>query len=360
MTNQGSPQESLHAVIMAGGIGSRFWPFSRNQKPKQFLDVMDTGHTLIQMTYKRLLAVVPPENIWVVSHKDYANLITEQLPSLSSNRILLEPFRKNTAACILWATRHIEAIDPNATVFIAPSDHLITLEHVFHQSIETACAYVNQHPEDLITFGIKASRPDTGYGYIRYDRQINHAGIHQVLQFVEKPNLSKAQEYLEAGDYVWNSGMFLWKNNTIDLNIKKWCPEIYSCFDNYRPGDDPYNVYQSCPSISIDYAVMEKTSNAKVLPVDLGWSDLGTWASLYSLLPKDSHQNVCLGPKIELRNSHHCLVHNGQAKIIAMQSVRDLIVINTEDALLICDRSQEQSIKEMVGHLGDRYGSETL
>ena len=211
MTNQGSPQESLHAVIMAGGIGSRFWPFSRNQKPKQFLDVMDTGHTLIQMTYKRLLAVVPPENIWVVSHKDYANLITEQLPSLSSNRILLEPFRKNTAACKLWATRHIEAIDPNATVFIAPSDHLITLEQVFHQSI-----------------GIKASRPDTGYGYIRYDRQINHAGIHQVLQFVEKPNLSKAQEYLEAGDYVWNSGMFLWKNNTIDLNIKKWCPEIYS------------------------------------------------------------------------------------------------------------------------------------
>jgi len=355
-----TPPANFHAVIMAGGIGSRFWPFSRNQKPKQFLDVLGMGQTLIQMTYERLLALTLPENIWVVSHQDYESLIREQLPQLRPDRTLLEPSRKNTAACILWASRHIAAVDSKATMFIAPSDHLITRQAAFQSSVQTAQEHILQFPDDLITFGIKASRPDTGYGYICYDQNPSANGVQRVIKFVEKPDQSTAEQYLASGNYVWNSGMFMWKNETIDKNLSQWCPEVYHCFDAYSVGMNPEAVYQQCPSISIDYAVMEKTQHAMVLPVDLGWSDLGTWASLFELLPKDPQHNALIGTHVHLRNSADCLVRNEENKLLALQNVHNLIVVNTPQALLICNKSEEQAIKQMVNHLQEIYGTQAL
>ncbi|MBK8955072.1 MAG: mannose-1-phosphate guanylyltransferase [Saprospiraceae bacterium] len=354
------PMHNLHAVIMAGGVGSRFWPYSRNSKPKQFLDVLDCGQSLLQLTFARLSAVLPPNQIWVVSHIDYSELVSEQLPEIDSQRILLEPGRKNTAACIMYATRCIELTDPEASVFVVPSDHLILHTENFNNAVAAATDFVNHHSDNLLTFGIKASRPDTGYGYIQFENEPVSNGIHQVIQFVEKPDYETALRYLSAGNYVWNSGMFLWKNKCIRDLMKKYAIEIFKLFAEFQPGDDLASIYNNCPSISIDYAVMEKTDQAFVLPVDLGWTDLGTWASLYEYHQKDEQQNVVIGDGIYYLETNNCLFRNEEQKIIASLGINNLIVVNTPDALLICDKNKEQSIKQLAGELQKKFGNTFL
>lgn len=351
---------NLHVIIMAGGIGSRFWPLSRKNKPKQFLDVLGTGRTLLQLTFDRLHAIVPAQHIWIVTHQDYHQLVLQQLPELDASRILLEPERKNTAACILLAAKHIEQIDPGASTLIAPSDHLILKETQFHQDVKEAQLHIDLHPDHVLTFGIKPSRADTGYGYIRFDGEEKHS-IFPVQQFVEKPNAETALAYLSSGKYVWNSGMFMWQNQTILRLFQQHAYELYEVFANYIPGDDIGKVYQKCPSISVDYAIMEKTDKAFVMAVDFGWSDLGTWASLYEVHQKDEHQNALLSKLIIAHHSQGNMVHNDEVqKLIALYGVDNLIIINTPTSLLICDKSKEQNIKQLVHQIEQEYGSEQI
>lgn len=334
---------------MAGGIGSRFWPLSRNQKPKQFLDILGTGKTLIQMTYDRLSQLVPQENIWVVSHIDYAGLIKEQLPGINANNILLEPIRKNTAPCLMYTAARISATNTDALLFIAPSDHLIVNESLFKSDVQNAFAYIEQNPKQLLTFGIQASRPDTGYGYINFNsEQVLNDEIYPVLKFAEKPDHNTALAYLQSGNYVWNSGMFLWSCKTFLEEMKTHAIDLYNSFNGFNLNSDLLTIYQNCNSISIDYALMEKTDKAVVKSVDFGWSDLGTWGSLYQLKSQDHLQNSINGSLIILDESSNCLVENSGKQLVAIQGLDDFIVVNTEDVLLICKKSSEQKIKDMV------------
>jgi mannose-1-phosphate guanylyltransferase len=353
----GSP---LHAIIMAGGVGSRFWPFSRTHHPKQFLDILDTGKTLIQMTYERLLAFVPEDRIWVVSHKDYADLVAQQLPRLLPSQRLLEPERRNTAPCVALAAKHLEAVDPNALALIVPADHLIADTGNYAAEMQAAAGYVEQHPECLLTFGIRARRPDTGYGYIRYDAASGHSGFHPVMRFVEKPDLPTAMGYIASGEYLWNSGMFLWRNQTMLRQIALHAPGISAAFSGFVPSGDLSSIYPLCDSISIDHAIMEKADNVVVRPVDFGWSDLGTWASLYEILDKDVAGNATNGGTVELAETNDCLVFNRSNALLALQSVSNLIVVSTPDAVLVCDRSQEQKIKQLVAAIAKSRSNESL
>lgn len=351
---------NLHAVIMAGGVGSRFWPMSTKKKPKQFLDILGTGKTLLQLTFDRLNKIIEADHIWIVTHKDYKEITTQQLPGIDKEKILLEPERKNTAACILYAAKHIEQVNANAIVFIAPSDHLILDESQFCTDIIEAQHHLDQFPDHVLTFGIKASRPDTGYGYIRYDSSEKNP-IKLVRQFVEKPDHKTAEHYLASGQYLWNSGMFMWKNHTILDLYSQHAKEISELFRTYKPGDDVTNVYQNSPSISVDYAIMEKTEQAHVMAVDFGWSDLGTWASLYEVLPKDTQQNALLSKLIQLSDSNENIVLNEEDnKLIALQGIENLIIINTPARLLICNKSQEQEIKQLVTQIEQNFGPDQI
>ncbi|MBK9727880.1 MAG: mannose-1-phosphate guanylyltransferase [Saprospiraceae bacterium] len=348
---------NYHAIIMAGGVGSRFWPLSRNQKPKQFLDILGTGKTLIQLTYERLIKIIHPENIWVVSHADYQDLIKEQLPLLQTNNILLEPQRKNTAPCILFAALEISRRDPNSILFIAPSDHLILNESMFVKDVSDSFDFISKNPENLLTFGIQASRPDTGYGYINFDSsQVLAEDIYQVHKFVEKPDHNTALSYLQSGNYVWNSGMFLWKTNTILHSLEIYAPDLFKAFNSYTNPSDIISIYQNCKSDSIDIAVMEKSKSVVVKTVDFGWSDLGTWGSLYELLPHDLNENASTNTKLLLSQTKSCMIHDEQQKLIALHGVEDLIIINTEDVLLICHKSEEQAIKQIVSKVQESFG----
>lgn len=351
---------NLHAVIMAGGIGSRFWPLSTKKRPKQFLDVLGTGKTLLQLTFERLSKVVKADHIWIVTHQDYREITIQQLPQVDNAKILLEPERKNTAACILFATKHIEKFDANATVFIAPSDHLILDESQFCADILAAQNHLEHFSHHVLTFGIKASRPDTGYGYIRYDNSEKHS-FYPVKQFVEKPDYKTAEHYLATGQYLWNSGMFMWKNLTILNLYNQYAKELYDLFSLYQPGEDIQAVYQQSPSISIDYALMEKTEQAYVMAVDFGWSDLGTWASLFEVLPKDTQQNALLSKLIQTNNSNENIILNEEDnKLIALQGIENMIIINTPAKLLICNKSQEQDIKQLVSLIEQNFGPDQI
>jgi mannose-1-phosphate guanylyltransferase len=339
---------------MAGGIGSRFWPLSRNQKPKQFLDILNTGKTLIQMTYDRLLHCVPKENIWVVSHQDYLKLIEEQLPEIKPEQILLEPERKNTAPCLMYASACISQKNPDNIQFIASSDHLIVNESRFIEDVRSAFEFIETHPKHLLTFGIQATRPDTGYGYIHFDAENNFGNeIFPVRQFVEKPDHNTAMNYLENGQYVWNSGMFMWSGKNFNSEMKMNAPALSDLFNTKDVRTDIPMIYKQCESISIDYALMEKTNHAVVKSVHFGWSDLGTWGSLYQLKSLDENQNSIHGPGIITDETTNCLIENSTNQLMAIQGLEDFIVVNTTDVLLICQKSSEQKIRELVKKAGD-------
>lgn len=376
-----------YCVIMAGGIGSRFWPFSRNSQPKQFLDFFGTGRSLLQMTVDRFRPVVPIENVLIVTNVQYKELVMKQIPDLQPSQVLCEPARRNTAPCIAYATAHIKGVllqraiaegkmaqgevpdisNPlyDANIVVAPSDHLILQEQAFRQTIENGLSFVEKN-DAILTLGMKPTRPETGYGYIQMqnaqDAMCSAEAVCKVKTFTEKPNLELAKVFMESGEFLWNSGIFLWNLRTIYSAFHSFLPEIVEKFrEGYlymgtdREDDFIQRIFPTCPNISIDYGVMEKAQNVFVLPSDFGWSDLGTWGSLYELSDKDDNGNVTLHSEACYYDSHRNIVTMESGKLAVIQGLDDMIVAEQGNVLLICHKSQEQQIRQFVNDANDRY-----
>jgi mannose-1-phosphate guanylyltransferase len=357
-----------YCVIMAGGIGSRFWPFSRTQKPKQFLDILGTGQTLLQSTFERFNKIIPKENILIVSNADYADIILAQLPDITKQQVLLEPMRRNTAPCIAYANYKIKSLHPNANIVVSPSDHIILKESEFIKVVETGFKFVEEN-KALLTLGIRPSRPETGYGYIQIndgkENIVLNESFRKVKTFTEKPNHELATKFLESGDFFWNSGMFFWSLDSINNAFSEYLPDIDNLF---KDGIGIYNTpkeeifidstYSKCTNISIDYGIMEKSDNVHVLCADIGWSDLGTWGSLYDISKKDTNNNSIKGEAF-LYDSKDCLISLSKNKIAVIQGLEDTIVVDSDDILLICKKKEEQRIKQFVNDVklekGENY-----
>ena len=354
-----------YVAIIAGGIGSRFWPKSRVGYPKQFLDILNTGKTLIQSTVERFLQFVPKENIFIVTSADYADIVKEQLPMLSKDNIVLEPSRKNTAPCIAYISFKILKIDLKANLIVAPADHLILDTATFEKTCEKAITFIDHH-DALVTLGIQPAYPNTGYGYIQHETEVNEDNIFKVKTFTEKPNIDLAKTFLLSGDFLWNAGIFIWKVDTILRMFEEHQPEMFEIFsqekDKYNTSEEKEaieRIYPLCSSISIDYAIMEKANNVYVIPSSFGWSDLGTWASAYDNLEKDYLGNAVAGEKVMIIDSTQCMISAPHNKLMVLQGLDDFIVVDTEDVLLICKKEKEQEIKEYVAevkrNIGDKY-----
>ena len=360
-----------YCVIMAGGVGSRFWPFSREGKPKQFLDFFGTGRSLLQMTVDRFRPLIPIENVFIVTNVAYKDLILEQVPDLSEGQILCEPARRNTAPCIAYATAHIRALclkragltaanqdwsrpEMKANIVVAASDHLILEEEKFRQTISKAFDFVAAH-KAICTLGMSPTRPETGYGYIQRQPDAFEDGIYPVKTFTEKPNLEMAKVFLESGDFLWNSGIFIWSLETISEAFRVYLPEVA---DRFREGEllmgtdqeEQFieDIFPKCPNISIDYGVMEKAENVFVLPSSFGWSDLGTWGSLYDLSEKDAQRNVSLHSDALFYEAEGNVVTLEPGKLAVVQGVEDLIIAEQNNVLLVCKKAEEQRIKQFV------------
>ncbi len=341
-----------YCVIMAGGVGSRFWPFSRNNRPKQFLDFFGTGRSLLQMTYDRFRQVMPAENILIVSNVIYKDTILEQLPEIHCNQILLEPHRRNTAPCIAFAINRIKAITDQANIVVAPSDHLILKENDFLETLRAGLDFVEKN-DSLLTIGIKPSRPETGYGYIQVDE--GSGNLRKVKTFTEKPNAELAQVFFETGEFYWNSGIFLWNLKTIDKAFETLLPDVASKFE---AGPDVYNtpkeqafideIYPTCMNISIDYGIMEKAENVFVLCADIGWTDLGTWGSLYEMSNKDEHDNVALKCKTLFYGSSENIIALPHDKLAVIEGLSGYLVAESDNVLLICKKDSEARIRQFV------------
>ena len=341
-----------YCVIMAGGIGSRFWPFSRNERPKQFLDFFGTGRSLLQLTYDRFRHLVPAENIIIVSNTIYKDLILEQLPEIKPNQVLLEPNRRNTAPCIAYAVNRIKAIEENANIIVAPSDHLILQESAFIDTLKEGIAFIENN-DALLTLGMRPSRPETGYGYIQITE--GKTNLRKVKTFTEKPNAELAQVFYESGEFVWNSGIFLWNLKAIDKAFNELLPAVATKFDTGKgvyntDGEQAFidNMYQSCPNISIDYGILEKANNVHVLCSDFGWSDLGTWGSLYYISTKDENENVTLKCKSTFYQSKGNIVALPEDKLAVIQDLEGYIVAESNNVLMICKLKDEQNIRQYV------------
>lgn len=348
---------SNYCVIMAGGIGSRFWPMSRQQKPKQFLDVLGTGKSLLQETFERFKKIIPKENIYIVTNRAYEQLVYDQLQGIDKDQILLEPSRRNTAPCIAYAINKISLKDEHANVIVAPSDHLILQPEAFLQQVNKGFEFV-QGSCSLLTLGIKPNRADTGYGYIQIVNKIedpNGSEIRKVKTFTEKPNLELAKSFVASGEFLWNSGIFISSIQALTQAFEEFLPDIYATF---KEGKQHYfteeenqfieRAYAQCTNISIDYGIMEKAPNVCVLPSEFGWSDLGTWGSLYENLNKDSGKNAVMGKNVMLHDVEGCVVNMPKDKLVVIQGLKDYIVVESDGILLICRREDEQEIKQMV------------
>lgn len=346
-----------YVAIMAGGIGSRFWPKSRTNHPKQFLDILGTGKTLIQSTFNRYKKIVPVENIFVVTSQDYVSVVQEQLPSLPIQNIVAEPFRRNTAPCIAYIAFKIQEKNPNAVMIAAPADNLILEEDHFKETITTALDFVSSI-NALVTIGITPSHPNTGYGYIQREHTEAAPGIYKVKTFTEKPNLELAKAFLESGDFLWNSGIFTWRCETIINAFEKLLPEIHELFinekDKLNTGEEKAvieDIYSKCPNISIDFGVMEKAPNVYVIPASFYWSDLGTWNSAYANMEKDYYQNAVVGNDVMVFDTQNCMVHVPDNKLVLLQGLEDYIVVDTDNVLMICKKEKEQEIKNYVAEV---------
>lgn len=352
-----------YCVIMGGGIGSRFWPFSKENRPKQFLDFFGTGRSLLQMTFDRFNKIMPKENIFIVTNEAYSGLVAEQLPELDPSQILLEPMRRNTAPCIAYASYRINEIDPDANIVVAPSDHLILNEDAFLKTIEDAFSYVERN-EILLTLGIKPSRPETGYGYIQMSEE-KVDGVSRIKVFTEKPNFELAKVFYESGEFVWNSGLFIWNVKTILKSFHDHLPEVASKFDAgvgvlNTPGEQAFinENYPFCPNISIDYGIMEKAPNGCVLAANFGWSDLGTWGSLHEISEKDENANAALSSKVLFFDSTENIVALPEDKLAVLQGLNGYIVAESQGVLLVCKKSDEQRIKQFVADVKFKYGED--
>jgi mannose-1-phosphate guanylyltransferase len=344
---------------MAGGIGSRFWPLSTEECPKQFLDILGTGKTLIQQTFERLLPLCPPENFLIVTSEEHKSLVLKQIPQLKEDQILSEPARKNTAPCIAYANAHIRKKNADALVIVSPADHLITNEELFRQNILNGIKFVDKQ-EALLTLGIKPHRPETGYGYIQIGKPVNNEfdNFRTVKTFTEKPNLELATVFFESGEFFWNSGIFIWSVKAIDNAFSKHLNEVHQLFTDIQgailtPNEKELvkQVYLTCKNISIDYGIMEKADNVYVQTVDFGWSDLGTWTSLHEHSPKDNSSNAAISGKIHLYNSNNCIVHLPNNKTAVIQGLHDYIIVDANNSLLICPKSNEQQIRQFVSDI---------
>ncbi len=340
---------------MAGGIGSRFWPMSTEERPKQFIDVLGVGHTLIQMTLDRFRGVCPMENVWVVTNERYAGLVHEQLPDVPVDHILQEPCRRNTAPCIAYVSWRIKMTDPKANVVVSPSDHIVTNVDEFRRVI-TSCLKFAGETDAVLTLGMKPTRPETGYGYIQADLTSNsprNREIYRVDQFKEKPDLETAKHYISEHNFFWNAGIFVWSVETIVNALRVYAPRINNIFERIQnvmgtPQEQEMinKVYPDCDNISIDYAVMENAEEIFVFPADFGWSDLGTWGSLLLQSPRDMYGNGLIGKNIHTFECRNCVVHTTQEKKVILQGLDGYIVAEHDDTLLICKLSEEQRIKQ--------------
>jgi len=351
--------KNVYCVIMAGGIGSRFWPMSRTAFPKQFHDILGTGSTLIQQTYERFLNICPKGNIYIVTSDIYKELVSEQLDGICDTRILLEPSRRNTAPCIAYAAHRIRQENKDAVMIVAPSDHLVLKETEFNKTIECAIKQA-LNSNNLVTLGIKPSRPDTGYGYIQFedDPNSNFEQVRKVKTFTEKPDIELAREFIRSGDFYWNSGIFIWTMDAILNAFEKHLPEVNELFTGITPalGTDKEpaaiaKVYSMSESVSVDYGILEKAKNVNVVLSDFGWSDLGTWGSLFTQIKKDKNHNAVVGKNVILHKSADNMINVPQNKLVVVQGLNDFILVDTNDVLLICPKEDEQTIKQIVNDL---------
>lgn len=352
---------------MAGGIGTRFWPISRTSHPKQFIDILGTGRTLIQETFHRFNKIIRKENIYIVTNNQYKKLILEQIPEISEEQIVCEPSRRNTAPCIAYACYKIHGMNPAANIVVAPSDHIILKEESFLEIIGSALKATAAN-NWLLTLGIKPSRPDTGYGYIQFNEDITYdkdKRVKKVKTFTEKPVLEMAKQFLKSGDFLWNSGIFIWSAKSILDAFEKYTPEISSLF---KEGIKKYNTpkeksfikdtYAVCRSVSIDYAVMEKADNVYVLLSDFGWSDLGTWGSLYETRQKNKEGNAVVGKNVMVYDSKNCIVNMPNDKLVVLQGLSDCIVVESDGILLVCKMADEQQIRNFVNDVKVEKGEQ--
>ncbi|MCK4852659.1 MAG: NTP transferase domain-containing protein [Bacteroidales bacterium] len=350
--------QNNYCVIMAGGVGSRFWPMSRTARPKQFLDILGTGQTLLEHTFNRFRKIIPAENILIVTNSIYGDLVREQLPELPEKNILLEPLRRNTAPCIAYASYKILERNPEASMVVAPSDHLILDEKKFLSVVKEGLQFVDEE-KALMTIGILPSRPETGYGYIQVNGSSiagkKYKNLKRVKTFTEKPDLKLAKVFLESGEFFWNSGIFFWSINNILDAFAKYLPEMHARFNAGKSKYDTFEeeefieqTYAKCKNISIDYGVMEKADNVHVITAEFGWSDLGTWGSLHGQLEKDKTDNTIIGEQVMTYDLKGCLVSVPADKLVVLQGLNDMIVVETDDVLLVCKMEDEQKIKNIV------------
>ncbi len=343
-----------YCVIMAGGIGSRFWPVSRTKSPKQFLDILGTGRTLLQSTFDRFRTICDIDKFLIVTSREYVKIVKDQLPEIGESQILAEPFRRNTAPCIAFANAIIKKNNPNAIVVVTPSDHLITQEHLFQQSIRTGIEFASNN-DALLTLGIKPHKAETAFGYVQIGKQIHKEFpmINRVKTFTEKPNLEMASIFYESGEFMWNAGIFIWSLNSIEKAFEKHLPSVHSQFDGFAEYQGTKNeedklkqIYSECDNISIDYGIMEKADNVFVKTTNFGWSDLGTWSSLYEFSEKDKEGNVTIGGQSMLYQTNNCIIHIPKKKVCVVQGLTDYIIVESENALLICPKDNDQQIRQ--------------
>ena len=347
-----------HIVIMAGGVGSRIWPMSVENKPKQFIDVLGVGRSLLQLTYDRFKGLCPNENVWIVTNKKYDAWIKEQLPEVPAENILLEPCRRNTAPCIAYVSWHIKAKDPKANLVITPSDHIVMDTAEFRRVI-TQCLKFTSETDAILTLGMKPNRPETAYGYIQADLSSSsprNKEIFRIDTFREKPDLQTAQKYIQQNNFFWNAGIFIWSVSTIVNAFRIYSPAISKIFENMLSihGTDKEQEmidlhYPECENISVDYAIMEKAEEIFVCPANFGWSDLGSWSSLYMHTRHDLYGNSLIGPDINVYDTHNCMIHTTQEKKVVVQGLDDYIVAEKDNLLLICKLSEEQRIRQFSG-----------
>ncbi len=359
-----------YCMIMAGGIGSRFWPLSTNHKPKQFLDILGTGRTLLQQTFDRFSNLCPAENIIVITNTIYKDIVLEQLPEISEKNVLLESFRRNTAPCIAYANNKLMEKNKDATIIVTPSDHLIINEIEFNATINSAIKFSAEN-DALLTLGIKPSRIETGYGYIQIDNKDNDkstsSGITKVKTFTEKPDFEMAKIFYESGEFFWNSGIFIWSLNSINDAFNQYLPDVNDLFKknrvNYFTDKEQQQIdlsYAECRNISIDYGIMERADNVYVLCADIGWSDLGTWGSLFENHQKDENNNAITGSNILRYDTKNSIINIPDNKLAVIQGLDSYIVVQTEESLLICKKGDEQKIKDFVNDIKNTKGNEFI
>jgi mannose-1-phosphate guanylyltransferase len=353
---------------MAGGVGSRFWPKSTEKSPKQFLDVLGVGKTLIQLTFDRFNKLVPAENILVVTNAQYVDLVMDQLPLMEKQNVLAEPFMRNTAPCLAYAIKKIESQNPNAIMVVTPADHLISKTEVFESVMNKGMDYVTNN-DQILTIGIEPDRPNTGYGYIEYSLDSKNDDLKpvSVLNFKEKPDLETAKLYLKQGNYSWNSGMFLWSLKTINKSFEQNAPEVIQHFITDKSVYNTSNerafideVYAKCPSISVDYAILEKADNVSVINTDIGWSDIGTWVSLEEHITKSEEGNFEISGKTLMQKSTGNIVSLADGKILATKGLENFIIVETDGVLMIVAKEYEQDIKQLRAEVGEKFGKEFI